>query len=163
MPSFDAVSEVDLQEADNAVNITVKTVETRYDFRGSKTEITLNKKEKTINVVTEDDMKMRAVQDMLAGSLIKRGISPKAVEYGKVEATSHGMLKCEAKLKCGLDKELAKTVTKLIKESKLKVQAQIQDEQVRVTAVKIDDLQAVIQLLKEADLPVPLQFVNMKR
>lgn len=163
MPSFDVVSEVDLQETDNAVNITVKTVETRYDFRGSKTEIVLNKKEKTINVVTEDDMKMRAVQDMLAGSLIKRGISPKAVEYGKVEPTSQGMLKCEAKLKCGIEKEMAKNITRLIKDSKMKVQAQIQDEQVRVTAAKIDDLQAVIQLLKEADLAVPLQFVNMKR
>lgn len=163
MPSMDVVSEVDLQEVDNAVNITKKTVETRYDFRGSKTEITLNKKEKGIAVVTEDDMRLRAIQDMLASALIKRGVSPKAVEFGEPEPTSHGFVKCAAKLKTGIEKDVAKDIVKRIKDTKLKVQAQIQDEQVRVSGAKIDDLQEVIALLKAADLPVPLQFTNMKR
>ncbi|MCF6287588.1 MAG: YajQ family cyclic di-GMP-binding protein [Candidatus Hydrogenedentes bacterium] len=162
MPSFDVVNQVDLQEVDNAVNITKKVIANRYDFRGSETEINLDRKQLQITITTEDSMRLQAVQDTLAGNLIKRKLSPKALEYKEPEGTSKGGFKVVVVLKQGIDKEMAKKITKLIKEQKMKVQTQIQDEQVRVTAKKIDDLQAVIALLKEKDLEIPLQYVNMK-
>lgn len=162
MPTFDVVNEVDLQEVDNAVNITKKVLANRYDFRGSETEINLDRKQTQITMTTEDAMRMQAVQDTLSSNLIKRGLSPKALEYGEPEGTSKGGVRVLVKLKQGIDKDMAKKITKLIKEQKMKVQAQIQDEQVRVTAKKIDDLQTVIAMLKEQDLDIPLQFVNMK-
>ena len=162
MPSFDVVNKVDLQELDNAVNMTKKVIETRYDFRKSKTEITLNKKEMRLHIVTEDDMKLKAVQGELAGNLVRRKIDAKTVAYGEVEPTSKGMIKQDARLREGIDKDTARKIVKLIKDRKLKVQAQIQDQQVRVTGKKIDDLQAIISMLKEQDLDVPLQYVNMK-
>jgi len=162
MPSFDIVNKVDLQELDNAVNMTKKVIETRYDFRKSKTEITLNKKEMGLHIVTEDDMKLKAVQGELAGNLVRRKIDAKTVDYGEVEPTSKGMIKQSARLREGIDKDTARKIVKLIKDMKLKVQAQIQDQQVRVTGKKIDDLQAIIAMLKEKDLDVPLQYVNMK-
>lgn len=162
MPSFDVVNEVDLQEVDNAVNITKKVLANRYDFRGSETEINLDRKQHQITISTEDNMRMQAVQDTLASNLIKRGVSPKALEYKEPEGTSKGGVRVTVLLKQGIDKEMAKKIVKLIKDQKLKVQAQIQDEQVRVTAKKIDDLQAVIAMLKGQDLDIPLQFTNMK-
>ena len=162
MPSFDIVNEVDLQEIDNAVNITKKVIETRFDFRGSDTEIELDKKGKKISVVTADTMKMDGIKDLLAGNFVKRKVSPKCMDYGEVEPTSKGAVKLEIKLKEGIDHDMAKKITKLIKESGLKVQAAIQDEQVRVTGKKIDDLQAVIAAVKAANLEIPLQYVNMK-
>ena len=162
MPSFDVVNEVDLQEVDNAVNITRKTLATRYDFRGSETEINLDRKQLQITIATEDTMRLQAVQDTLASNLIKRKVSPKALEYKEPEGTSKGGVRVTVILKQGIEKEMAKKIVKLIKEQKLKVQAQIQDEQVRVTAKKIDDLQAVIAMLKGQDLDIPLQFTNMK-
>lgn len=163
MPSFDVVSEVDLQEVDNAINNTKKELVNRYDFRGSKTTIDLDKKEGRINVHTEDEMKVRAVQEMLAVNLSKRKIDPRAVEFGKVEPGQGQSVKVEVKIKQGLDKDSAREIVKLIKETKLKVQAAIQEEQVRVTAKKIDDLQSVIKMLRESPaLKMPLQFVNMK-
>lgn len=162
MPSFDIVNEIDLQEVDNAVNITKKVIETRYDFRGTDTEIELDKKGKKIGVVTGDTMKMDAVKDLLATNLIKRKVSPKCLDYGEVEPTSKGAVKMEVKLKEGIDHDMAKKIVKLIKDTGLKVQAAIQDEQVRVTAKKIDDLQAVIAAVRGANLEIPLQYVNMK-
>jgi len=162
MPSFDIVNEVDLQEVDNAVNNTKKLIETRYDFRGSETEIELDKKGKKISVVTGDTMKMDAVKDVLATNMIKRKLSPKCLEYGDVEPTSKGAVKVEVKLKEGIDHDTAKKIVKMIKECGVKVQASIQDEQVRVTGKKIDELQEVIQMLRAATLEVPLQYVNMK-
>ncbi len=162
MPSFDVVNEVDLQEVDNAVNITKKVLANRYDFRGSETEINLDRKQLQITISTEDTMRMQAVQDTLATNLIKRKLSPKALEYKEPEGTSKGGVRVVVALKQGIDKEMAKKITKLIKDQKMKVQTQIQDEQVRVTAKKIDDLQTVIALLKEQELDIPLQYVNMK-
>jgi uncharacterized protein YajQ (UPF0234 family) len=162
MPSFDIVNQIDLQEVDNAVNITKKTVANRYDFRGIETEITLNKKEKSLNLVTGDDMKMRALEEMLNTNLVRRSISAKAFDYGEVEPTSKGAVKRTVKIRDGIDMDTARDIVKRIKGMKIKVQAQIQDQQVRVTGKKIDDLQSVIAMLKEADLPVPLQYVNMK-
>src|SRR5262245_23404380 len=162
MPSFDIVSEVDLQEVDNAINNAKKELATRYDFRNSKTLLELDKKEGKISLQTEDEMKVRALQEMLSVNLSKRKIDPRAVEFGKVEPGQGQSVKVEIKIKQGLDRDTARDLVKMIKETKLKVQAAIQDEQVRVTGKKIDDLQAVIKLLRESSVKVPLQYVNMK-
>jgi len=162
MPSFDIVNRVDMQEVDNAVNLTRKIITTRYDFRKSQTEINLNRKEQNIRMITEDTMKMKAVQDELIGSLVKRKVDPKALDFKEVEPASKGMLKCEVRLVDGIDMDTARSIVKMIKDLKLKVQAQIQDNQVRVSGKKIDDLQTVIAMLKKSNLKVPLQFVNMK-
>jgi hypothetical protein len=163
MASFDIVSRIDLQEVDNAVNISKKAILARYDFRGSKTEITLDKKEKKIQVVTEDDMKMRAVQDTLIENLVKRKVDRRYLEPKANEMAAQGMIKREIAIKEGVDAEHARNIVKMIKERKLKVQAAIQDQQVRVTGKSIDDLQSVIQMLRGANLPIPLQFINMQR
>ncbi|MEK7727633.1 MAG: YajQ family cyclic di-GMP-binding protein [candidate division KSB1 bacterium] len=163
MPTFDIVNEVNLQEVDNAINNTKKELANRYDFRGSKTTIELDKKEGKISLHTEDEMKVRALQEMMAVNLSKRKIDPRAVEFGKVEPGQGQSVKVEIKIKQGLEKDAAREIVKLIKDTKLKVQAAIQDEQVRVTAKKIDDLQEVIKMLRENPaIKVPLQFVNMK-
>ncbi|MBX3178735.1 MAG: YajQ family cyclic di-GMP-binding protein [Candidatus Hydrogenedentes bacterium] len=162
MPSFDVVNKVDLQEVDNAVNITKKTIAQRYDFKDSETEINLDRKQSQISISTENTMRLEAVKDTLAGNLVKRGVSPKALDYSEPEGTSKGGVRVTVSLKQGIDKEIGKKIVKRIKDLKLKVQAQIQDDQVRVTAKKIDDLQAVIALLKGEDLGIPMQYVNMK-
>ena len=162
MPSFDIVSRIDLQEVDNAVNITTKTILTRYDFRGSKTEISLDKKEKKLHVTTEDDMKMRAIQDTLIENLVKRKVDRRCLDPKSTESAAHGMLRREIAIKEGVDSDNARSIVKMIKDKKLKVQAAIQDGQVRVTGKKIDDLQEVIQMLRDAKIEIPLQFVNMQ-
>jgi len=163
MPSFDIVSEVDLQEIDNVINQSRREIEQRFDFRGSKTTLDLDKKEKTITLTTEDQMRLSAVKQILAGRLTTRKVDPRVLEYGKEESASGMSLRVVIKLKEGLDREAAKKISKWIKESGLKVTSQIQDEQVRVQAKKIDDLQTVMAGVKQLDLPVPLQFTNMKR
>jgi len=163
MPSFDIVSRIDMQEVDNAVNTTTKTILTRYDFRNSKTEIGLDKKEKKIHVTTEDDMKLRAVQDTLIENLVKRKVDRRCLDPKGTEPAAQGMIRREIAIKDGVDSDNARSIVKLIKEKKLKVQAAMQDNQVRVTGKKIDDLQEVIQLLRGANLPIPLQFVNMQK
>lgn len=160
--SFDIVSEIDLQEADNAVNQSIKEITQRYDLKDSKTEIELNKKDKLININSKDDYALKASYDILQTKFIRRGISIKALKPNEPEPAAGGRLKQTVNLQSGISKEDAKLITKMIKDSKLKVNAQIQDEQVRVTAPKIDDLQTVINMVKEADLDFPTQFVNMK-
>ena len=162
MPSFDIVSRIDLQEVDNAVNITRKAISARYDFRGSKTEITLDKKDKKVRVVTEDEMKLRAVQDALVENLVKRKVDRKCLDPRAVEMAAQGMVQRENAIKEGVDSDNARAIVKMIKDKKLKVQAAIQENQVRVTGKKIDDLQEVIQTVRGANLPIPLQFVNMQ-
>lgn len=163
MASFDVVSRVDLQEIDNAVNVTRKAILNRFDFRDSKTEISLDKKEKTIHVLAEDDMKLRAVQETLIGNLVKRKIDIKCLEAKEIQAASHGMIQRDFAFKEGVDADTARTIVKMIKEQKLKVQAAIQDNQVRVSGKNIDDLQAVIRMLRETKIEIPLQFVNLTR
>jgi uncharacterized protein YajQ (UPF0234 family) len=160
--SFDIVSEIDLQEADNAVNQALKEIQQRYDLKDSHTEIELNKKDKLININTKDDYSLKASIDILQTKFIRRGISIKALKPEEAETAASGRLKQKITLLNGISKENAKIITKMIKDSKLKVNAQIQDEQVRVQAPKIDDLQAVISMIKDADLDFPTQFVNMK-
>jgi cyclic-di-GMP-binding protein len=162
MPSFDIVNRIDLQEVDNAVNITKKTLQSRYDFRESKTEITLDKKDKKINVTTEDEMKMRAVQESLVENLVKRKVDTKCLEVKPSEMAAQGMIHKSISIKEGIDSDTARAIVKLIKDQKLKVQASIQEKQVRVTGKKIDDLQAVIKVVRSFNLPIPLQFINMQ-
>ena len=163
MPSFDIVSRIDLQEVDNAVNITRKAILSRFDFRQSKTEITLDKKEKKIRVTTEDDMKMRAVQEGLIENLVKRKVDTKGLEVKPSQMAAQGMIQREISIKEGVDSDTARNIVKMIKDKKLKVQAAIQESQVRVTGKKIDELQEVIQMLRAVNLPIPLQFVNTQR
>ncbi|MCK4577148.1 MAG: YajQ family cyclic di-GMP-binding protein [Candidatus Marinimicrobia bacterium] len=162
MPSFDIVNQVDMQEVDNAINNTYKAVARRYDFKGTNTKITLDKQARNIHMVTGEDMKMEALRDMLVENFAKRGLSGKNLSFGPMDSTSHGNVKRDVAINEGIDKDQARKIVKLIKDRKLKVQPAMQDNQVRVTGKKIDDLQTVIKLLKETDLPIPLQFVNMK-
>jgi len=161
MPSFDIVSKVDMQEVDNAVNQAIKEISQRYDFKGSKSEIKWEKKEE-ITIVGDSDNRLNTIVDLLQGKFVKRGISLKSLEYGKVEDASGGLKRQVIKIVQGIQKEKAKEIAEAIKKSGLKVQAQIMDDQVRVTGKKIDDLQAVIQGLKAKDMGVALQFVNMR-
>ncbi|MGK9476552.1 YajQ family cyclic di-GMP-binding protein [Melioribacter sp. OK-6-Me] len=160
--SFDIVSIIDFQEVDNAINQALKEIRQRYDLKDSQTEIELNKKDKLININTKDDYSLKQSYDILQSKFIKRGLSIKAMKPNQPYAAAGGRLKQTITLQSGISKENAKLITKLIKESKLKVTTQIQDEQVRVSAPKIDDLQKVIQLIKDADFDFPIQFVNYK-
>lgn len=158
--SFDVVSEVNMQEVDNAVNQAVKEITTRYDFRGSKASLSLEGE--SIKVVGDDEFKLKSVIDILQGKLVKRGVSLKNLDYGKVEDASGGAARLIVTIKKGISKENAKEVVKHIKNMKLKVNAQIQEDQVRVSGKDKDDLQAVIKMLKGLDFPVELQFVNFR-
>ena len=162
MPSFDVVNEVDLQEAENAVNNTQREVGTRYDFRGTNTEVEFNRKEKTISLLTGDEMKMQALHDMLISNFVKRKVDPKCLSFGEIEGTSQGQVKRGVELQEGISRDIAQKIVKQIKALKIKVQPAIQEDQVRVTGKKIDDLQTVISMLKKEDHGIPLQYVNMK-
>lgn len=162
MASFDIVNQIDLQEVDNAVNNTLKEATTRYDFRGLKTEVNFDRKTKKIELLAAESMKMRALREMLIGHLIKRKLDPKTLSFGDEEPTSMGAVKLTVDIQEGIDREAAKKIVKAIKDSKLKVQPAIQDDQVRVTGKKIDDLQEVIQMLKSKNFGIPLQFINMR-
>ena len=162
MPTFDIVNRIDMQEVDNAVNNAKKEIRTRYDLRQSHSELDLDRNEGKLKVVAGDKMKLKAIQDILIANLVRRKIESKGLSFSEPEGTSQGHLKCEGTFHQGIDKDTARRIVKLIKETKLKVQGAIQDDQVRVTGKKIDDLQSVIAMLKEKDLEIPLQFVNMK-
>lgn len=162
MPSFDIVNEINAQEVDNAVNNTLKEASTRYDFKGLHTEVEFAKKENRIDIVAAESMKLKAVKDMLIKHFIKRNLEPKALEFGREEGTSQGHVKMSVSIKEGIDRETAKKIVKAIKDLKLKVQPAIQEDRLRVTSKKIDNLQEVIQHLKKKDFGIPLQFVNMK-
>ena len=162
MPSFDIVSKVDAQALDNAVNVVTKEITNRFDFKGSHVVINLDKKEFQIKLETDDDMKMRQLVDVLISRAHKQGIAPEAFDTSKTGAQSGKVWKKEVKVKNGMAQEDSKKIVKLIKDSGMKVQASINDDLVRVTAKKIDDLQAIIQLCKEGNLGIPLQYVNMR-
>lgn len=162
MPSFDIVSKVDAQALDNAVNVTTKEISNRFDFKGSHVLIDLNKKEYKLNIEAEDDMKMRQLIDVLISRAHKQGIAPEAFDLSKEGFQSGKVWKKEVPVRNGLKQEDAKKIVKQIKDSGLKVQASINDDLVRVTGKKIDDLQAVIQASKGWDLGIPLQYENMR-
>lgn len=158
--SFDIVSKLDLQEMTNAINQAEKEIATRFDFKGSKSSISLEKEE--LVVVSDDEFKLQNVLDILTGKMAKRGLPLKNLEYGKVEPAASSTVRQRIKLKQGLDQDIAKKINVLIRDSKLKVKSQIQGDQIRVAGKSRDDLQQVIQLLRKADLPIDLQFVNLK-
>src|SRR5262245_37171275 len=160
MPSFDVVSQVNPQEVDNALNQTRKEIGQRYDFKDTKTE--LREEDKVIHIVSDDDFKVKAVVDVLQSKLVRRGVSLKALVYGKIEPAAGGLAKQTVTIQQGIDTDRARQIVKLVKDSKLKVQSQIQGDQVRISGKKRDDLQAAIQLLKAQDLGLPLQFINFR-
>lgn len=160
MPSFDIVSEIEIQEIDNAVNQARKEVEGRYDFKGSKAEIHWEKKE--INISAEDEYKVDAIKNILQTKLLRRGIDIKALKFDKIIEAGGRMLKQKITLIQGIEKEKAKDLVQLIKDAKLKVQPQIVDEKVRVTSKSIDELQASMAVIKSSNFAIPLQFNNMR-
>lgn len=162
MASFDIVSKVDPQTLENAVNTAQKELLTRYDLRDTKGGIELNKKENTILLSSENSMRVKALEDILLGRVVKQGIDGTSLDFTADEQPSGQLIKKTIKVRAGVDKDFGRKIIKAIKDAKVKVEAQMQDDQVRVTAKKIDDLQAAIAVLRRADIGLPLQFVNMK-
>ena len=161
--SFDIVSEINLQEMDNAVNQAIKEVTTRYDFKGTAASISeLNRKEKELTLTADGDHQLESVKRVLVEKMIKRGVDPKALDYQKLEQATHNTVRQKVKLKSGIDKDTAKTIQKGIKDLKLKVNASIQGDALRVSGSKKDDLQAVIAHLKANPPGLPLQFNNFR-
>jgi uncharacterized protein YajQ (UPF0234 family) len=161
--SFDVVSEVNMQEMDNAVQQAKKELDQRFDFKGSNSSIDFDKTAKTITLKTENEYRLKTLVDLLQGKCVKRNVSLKALHFEKLETGMvGGSVKQVITIQNGIVSEKAKEITKFIKETKLKVQAQIQGDQVRVQAPKIDDLQAVIGQLRQRDFGVDLQFVNFR-
>lgn len=160
--SFDIVSDVDMQEVDNALNQARKEIIQRYDFKGSKSSIELKEKEHEIVLISDDDFKMKAVLDILQSKFVKRGVSLKALTYSAVEPAAGATVRQTITLQNGIDKENAKLIVKMIKDAKLKVQAQIMEDQVRVSAKSKDDLQAVMTMVRSADLKFAVQFKNYR-
>jgi uncharacterized protein YajQ (UPF0234 family) len=158
--SFDIVSKFDLQEMNNAINQAEKEIANRFDFKGSKSSLKLEKE--ALIIVSDDEYKLKSVIDILQGKMVKRGLSLKNVDYGKIEPASMGTVRQRIGLKQGIDQDNAKKINVLIRDSKLKVKSQIQGDQIRVVGKSKDDLQAVMQLLRKADLPLDLQFTNFK-
>jgi len=158
--SFDIVSKVDMQELTNAVRQAEKEIETRFDFKGSKSSITIEKDE--LVVVSDDEYKLKSVIDILQGKMVKRGVPIRNLEYGKIEPAALGTVRQRIRLKQGIDQNAAKKINTMIRDSKLKVKSQIQGDQIRVSGKSRDDLQAVIRMLKAADVGVELQFTNYR-
>jgi hypothetical protein len=159
---MDIVSKVNMQEVTNAVNQAMMEIKQRYDFKGSVSKIELNSKENKLVLASDDEFKMKSVVDILQNKLVKRSVSLKALVYGKLETASGGTVRQEATLQQGIPTDKAKDMVKQIKNMKLKVQAQIREMEVRVSGKKIDDLQNRIDLLKEKDFGLPLQFENYR-
>lgn len=162
MPSLDIVSEVDLQTVDNAVNAAKKEIENRYDFKGTGSEISLDKKNLVIGLTTENDFRIDQMEKVLIGRFVKAKIDSKSLDLSKDFIASGKVVKKEIPVTTGIDRETAKKIVKAIKASKVKVEVQIMDEQVRVTSKSIDNLQRVMALCREGDFGLPLQFTNKK-
>jgi uncharacterized protein YajQ (UPF0234 family) len=163
VPTLDIVSIVDTQTLDNAINNVKREIATRYDFRNIVSEISLNRKDKLIHISSGDEMKVKAITESLIGQCTRLKLSPKILDPQKIEPAAQGTAKRDIQMKEGISKETAQKMVKFIKASGLKVQAAIQDDQIRVTGKQIDDLQEVMRLLRGQEYDVPLQFVNMKR
>ncbi|MDQ3534244.1 MAG: YajQ family cyclic di-GMP-binding protein [Bacteroidota bacterium] len=163
MASFDVVCETDIQKLDNTVNIVRKEVQNRFDFKGTETEIELNKKDMVISVETENPMGIKAIEDLLITRAIKQGVDGRSFDFSKEDVQAGKKYRKTIKVVSGIEKEDAKKIVKLIKDANLKVQASIMDEMVRVTGKKLDDLQEVIAILRKNDLGLPLKYINMKQ
>jgi cyclic-di-GMP-binding protein len=162
MPSFDIVSKTDVQAIENAVNVMKKEIQNRYDFHGSETDIELNKKENSLTIITDSEMRVQTIEKILLERAVKQHVDPQAFDFGKEHYASGNKIRKDVSIKQGIEKELAKKIVKDIKESKLKVQASIMDDMIRVTGKKIDDLQEVIALCRTKNYGLPLQYINMK-
>ncbi len=162
MPSFDIVSKIDSQTLDNAINNAKKEILNRYDFNTSKSTIELDKKTNVVTILTEDDMRLKAITDSIISRMMKQNLDPSSLDFGKETIASGNMIRKEVTIKEGIDKEAGKKIIAKIKDSKLKVQASLMDDQVRIQGKNIDDLQKVIQLCKTEDFGQPLQFINMR-
>ncbi|MDD5116035.1 MAG: YajQ family cyclic di-GMP-binding protein [Candidatus Omnitrophica bacterium] len=160
--SFDIVSQVDLQEVDNAVNQAAKELSQRYDFKNSKSSVAFDRKEKMVTLVADDDFKLRALTDILQTRLAKRGVSIKSLKFNDPQKAFEGYLRQTVEICMGLDRERTKELTGIIKGLGLKVQAQIEGEKIKVSSSKKDDLQAVISHLRGMDFPLPLDFCNYR-
>jgi hypothetical protein len=160
--SFDVVSKVDLQEVQNAVQQASKEIVTRFDFRGSKSKIEWNEKELALTLTSDDDHKLKSVVDILETKLVKRGVAVKSLDFQKVEPAAGSTVRQIVKIQQGIPIEKAKAIVKAIKDSKIRVQASIQSDQVRVAGKSRDDLQSVIALLRGEDFGLPLQFLNYR-
>jgi hypothetical protein len=160
--SFDIVSEVDLQEVDNAVNQAIKELSQRYDFKNSKASIAFDRKEKKITLIADDDFKLRALTDILTTRLAKRGVSIKGFKFNEPEKAFEGYLRQLVEICMGIDKDRAKELVGIIKGLGLKVQTQIEGEKIKVSSVKKDELQAVIVHLRSLDFSLPLNFCNYR-
>lgn len=158
--SFDIVSQVDLSEVTNAINMTMKEIQTRYDFKGSKSDVKLENEE--LVLVSDDEFKMGQLKDVLLSKLVKREVPVKNLHYGKLESAFGGTVRQRATLVQGIDKENAKKINTVIKNTGLKVKSQIQDDQIRVTGKSRDDLQKIIAAIRDAELPIDVQFVNYR-
>jgi hypothetical protein len=162
MPSFDIASKVDLQTLDNAVNVAKKEIENRWDFKGTHVLLELNKKDMVITLEVESDMKLAQAEDILLTKSMRQGLEDNCFDMTKEFTVAGKYIKKSIPVKNGIDKEMAKKIVKLIKDSGLKVQAAIMDDIIRITGKKIDDLQDVIQLCRSSQLDIPLQYINMK-
>ncbi|MDR0399034.1 MAG: YajQ family cyclic di-GMP-binding protein [Endomicrobium sp.] len=160
--SFDIVSEVNMMEVENSVNQAQKELANRFDFKGSKSSIELNKNDKKITLVADDDFKMKALKDILEGRFAKRGVSIKSLDYKSQEKAFEGYIRQAAEIISGLPADRAKELVRLIKDSKIKVQTQIDGSKIKVISNKKDDLQEVIAYLKKTSFPLPLQFTNYR-
>ncbi len=160
--SFDIVSEIDWQEIDNAVNQTRKEIQQRYDFKSSKASIEVNQKDKKMTILADDDYKLRSVVDILQNKFVKRGVPLKSLKYHTPEQASGGMIRQSIDVQQGISTDNARKIVKMIKDTKMKVQSQIMDDQVRVSGKNKDDLQEVIKLVKEAELDFAVQFTNYR-
>ncbi|MEK6582979.1 MAG: YajQ family cyclic di-GMP-binding protein [Nitrospirota bacterium] len=160
--SFDIVSKVDMQEVLNSVQQATKEISQRFDFKASKSSIEFNKDKAEITVISDDEQKMKSVIDILQSKFAKRGVSLKSLVYGKVEQAAGGTARQVITLQQGIVQEKAKEIVKILKDSKMKVQAEIQKDQVRVRAKKIDDLQTVMTMLRGKDLGIHMEFINYR-
>ncbi|KMZ41151.1 MULTISPECIES: YajQ family cyclic di-GMP-binding protein [Bacillales] len=158
--SFDIVSKVELAEVNNAIQTALKEIENRFDFKGSKSSISLEKEE--LVLVSDDDFKLSQVKDILLGKLVKRDVPIKNLDYGKLEPAAGGTVRQRVKLVQGIDKDNAKKINSIIKDTGLKVKTQIQDDQIRVTGKSKDELQQIINAIRKADLPLEVQFINYR-
>lgn len=160
MPSFDIVSKTDMPELNNALDGVRREVTQRYDFKGSNCEITLEGE--LITILADDDLKLKQMHELLKVHTTRRNIDPGALDFGKEEEASGNMVRQVVTLKQGIDRELAKKITTAVKQSKLKVQAAVQGDEVRITGKKRDDLQGAMSMIKELNLDQPLQYENFR-
>ena len=160
MPSFDIVSKTDITSVDNALQGVIKEMQVRYDFKGSKSEV--SKTDETITILADDDLKRRQVEELLVTHLTRKSVDTKALEFGKLEQAGGNMVRQIIIVKQGVQREVAQKIVKAIKSSKLKTQAAVQGDEIRVSGKKRDDLQATMAMIKELDVDLPLQFENFR-